>query len=183
MQSRTGRLTLVVVACTLIAGIATVTKTVAGTAGTAADVAAVKRDVVLNLRRDAMIMRSRDVPADLQTQLAEVYAASVLETVTGETAAAMRAAAADPGYQTYDDYRFVPTQWQGVQATPAAATVTVLGYDSWGSDGTWENDEVLQRQMVLANEAGRWKIVEQAAFDPAERSAKREVLDGLPRMR
>ncbi len=244
MQSRTGRLTIVVVACTLIAGgvalgqasgpeqalrtaitavnaasgaagadVASVTETAEDAAGvsaqgtvdataplppdtrsyreptpdtgTAADIAAVKRDLVLNLRRDAMIMSPRTVPADLQTQLAEVYAASVLEAVTGETAAAMRHAAEDPTYRTYDDYRFVPTQWQGVQATPGAAVVTVLGYDSWGSGGTWTNDTVLQRQMVLANEAGRWKIVEQAAFDPAERrprDAKQEFPDGLPRM-
>lgn len=141
-------------------------------AGKAADIAAVKRDVVRNLRRDMMIMRPRDVPADLKAQLGEVYAASVLDTMTRETAAAMRAAAEDPRYREYDDYRFVPMQWQGVQATPGAAVVTVLGRDSWSFGGTWRNDEALQVQMVLAREDGRWKIVEKAAFDPAERAPR-----------
>jgi hypothetical protein len=155
--------------------------------GSASDIAAVKRDIVLDLDQDAEIMRPHDVPSDLQSQLGEVYAASVLEAVTGETARAMQGAAEDPNYPAYAEHRFAVTEWQGVQATPTGAVATLLGYDSWRNVGqtTFVDDPVNQWQIVLANEGGRWKLVDQAAFDPAERRANdssQQFPDGLPRM-
>jgi hypothetical protein len=138
--------------------------------GTASDVAAVKADVVADLQRDREIMRPARPPADLRAQLSQIYAAAVLDNIAKETEQAMINTSAD--YRAYDRYKLTVTRWQGVQATsPVAAIATFLGRESWHlvSTATWEQDQTLQWQLVLAKERGKWKLVDEASFDPDER--------------
>jgi hypothetical protein len=156
--------------------------------GSASDIASVQGDIVADLRRDREIMRPNVVPIDLRVQLSEIYATSVLDKVTMETQKAITDAAGDPSYLTYDQYNITVTEWQGIQVTsPVTATATFLGYESWHlvSTGAWDQDQPLQWQLVLAKEDGRWKLVEEAAFDPDERPAcdpDQTPCDGQPRM-
>lgn len=157
-------------------------------AGTAADIAAVKRDVVAAIQRDREIMRPTAVPANLRDQLAEIYGLGVLDDVTRETTAAMNHAAEDPEFRTYAENRLTVTQWQGVQvSTPVTAVATFLAYESWRGVGstTWENDQLRQYQIILVKEIDKWKLVDEAAFDPDERrplDRAETPSDGLPRM-
>ena len=156
-------------------------------AGPATDVADVKSDVVADLQRDREIMRPTTVPPDLRNQLTEIYGLEVLDNVTTETSKAMQLAAQDPNFPVYEENRLTVTQWQGVQVASAeTATAMFLGYESWRNAGstTFDADPVLQYQLTLVKESGKWKLIDEAAFDPAERQAQDSAEtppDGLPR--
>jgi len=156
--------------------------------GLPVDIAEIKRDVVAALQRDRQIMRPSSVPADLRDQLAEIYGTGVVDDVTTETANAIRHAAEDPEFATYEEHRLTVTQWQGVQVTtPLTAVVTFLGYESWRSPGStvFRNDEVFQYQLAMVKETGKWKLVDEASFDPDERrplDRAETPADGVPRM-
>ena len=112
-------------------------------------------------------MRPRSEPPGLRAQLADVYAAGVLDDVAAESPDAMRHAAADPEYAGYDDYRFMPTEWKHVHAHGSAAHVTVVGHDVWKPPGGsgWEHGAFLRRELVLAKEGGRWSLADQRASE------------------
>ena len=150
--------------------------------GSTADIADVKRAVVANLQRDREIMRPRVVPPDLRAQLGEIYGRAVLDDVTRETARAMTLGAQDPDYPVYAEHRVTVTEWQGVQVpTPVTATAMFLGYESWRGPGSTDfvSDPVHQYQVALVKEGGKWKLVDEASFDPAERRPVAEAPDVL----
>lgn len=105
-----------------------------------------------------------------------------------ETQRAMTEAAADPEYKPYDQHDLTVTEWQGVQVTsPVSATAMFLAYESWRDAGTatWQQDPILQYQVVLAKEGDKWKLADEAAFDPGERppvDPAETPSNGYPRM-
>ncbi|WP_372789141.1 hypothetical protein [Paraconexibacter sp.] len=142
--------------------------------GAATEVNDLKQRVVSLLERDRDLMRPSAVSPTLKTDLSKIYGVAVLEDVVAETTAAIETAAADPSFPQYSDHEFQVDKWEEVLiSTPVTADITVTARERWldQASGQWTTDPPLQYQLTLVKELDQWKLLDEAAFDPAEAPA------------